>query len=47
MENEKDLFYVTLSNKNAKVKFVFDAKGKLLKKDDLKALLTPGFANIF
>ena len=38
MGNEKELFYVTLANKNAKVKFIFDAKGRLLKKDDLICL---------
>ncbi len=47
MENEKELFYVTLANKNAKVKFVFDGKGKLLKKDDLKSLLTPSVISAF
>ena len=47
MKNEKELFYVTLANKNAKVKFVFDAKGKLLKKEDLKAILAPSFVSSF
>jgi len=47
MENEKELFYVTLANKNAKVKFVFDAKGKLIKKDDLQAMLSPSLVGSF
>ena len=47
MENEKDLFYVTIANQNAKVKFVFDTKGKLLKKEDLKAILPVSLISAF
>ncbi|MET2986180.1 hypothetical protein [Aureibaculum conchae] len=39
MKNEKDLFYVTIANQNAKVKFVFDMNGQSFKKDDLKAII--------
>ena len=47
MENEKELFYVTLANKSAKGKFIFNAKGKLLKKEDVKTLLTPSLVSSF
>lgn len=47
MKNEKDLFYVTIANQNAKVKFVFDTKGQLLKKDDLKAIIPQHLIGVF
>ena len=47
MKNEKDLIYVTISNKNAKVKFVFNKKGKLVKKHNLKSIVTKGLISTF
>ena len=47
MKNEKDLFYVTIANQNARVKFVFDTKGKVLKKEDLKAILPTSLISSF
>lgn len=47
MENEKNLFYVTIANQNAKVKFVFNTKGQLLKKDDLKTIIPKSLIGAF
>ena len=46
MKDEKDLFYVTIANQNARVKFVFDTKGKLLKNEDLKSILPQSILNV-